>query len=654
MRGKRGWHRGDAGVPLRRRAVLGGAAAALAAPVLAVPGLATPALASAREQVVLQLQWDHQFQFAGYYAALWRGFYREAGFEVEIRSAFPADGGPLRSPVTEVAERRAQFGTSNAGILLARAAGAPVTVVASMFQQSGTRLYFRQGLRPVSTPADLVGLRLGRNQGNELLDVELRAMLAAEGIDPNRIEVVRYPARGLTGALARGEFDMMFGYALSAPWEQRELGVSFGELRPSDYGIAFYGDSLFARSDAARADPGRVERFRDASLRGWAHALEDAEGMARRIVAELPRALPRQDPLGYNLFQIPIVRDLTLHPVVSLGNINPQRWQLMFSQLARAGVLPSDAPLDIQGFIFDPAGLRAARERRTQRLLGWSLLGAVAALGAGAAWSVSLRRAVDATRRDLERSQAALLQSQKMEAIGRMTGGVAHDFNNLLQVVAAGLALHERAETEPDRLRRVRESMRIAVERGARVTQQLLAFARRQTLVPERLDLAARVAAMRGLLEQSLRGDIELRLELPPALWPVEADATQLEFALLNLAVNARDAMPHGGRLTISAAHERFTPDRPGPEGLVGEFVALRVADTGTGMPREVASRAFEPFFTTKEIGRGTGLGLPQVYGFARQSGGTAEITTLPGEGTEVALLLPRAGAAGVEAPAPA
>ncbi|HZF76938.1 MAG TPA: ABC transporter substrate-binding protein [Acetobacteraceae bacterium] len=614
--------------------------------------LFAPATARALERVVLQLQWYHQFQFAGYYAALWQGYYREAGFDVEIRGAFPDGGGALRSPVNEVVERRADFGTSNAGILLARAAGAPVTVVASIFQQSGTRLYFRRGLQPVRTPADLVGLRLGRNQGNELLDVELRAMLAAEGIDPARIPVVPYPPNRLLQAMSEGAFDMIFGYALSAPWEQRELGVQFGEMRPADYGIAFYGDSLFTRADLARSDPEKVSRFREASLRGWRYALENGEEMARRITEQLPRTLTLQDRLGYNLFQVPIVRELTLYPVVELGNVNPDRWRRMVSQLVRAGVVPEGTALSIDDFFFDPERDRAQRQRQQQVLLLWSLAGSVAVALVVVGWSLSLRRAVRTARHELERSQAALLQAQKLEALGRMTGGVAHDFNNLLQVVLSGLSLLERAGPDEARRRAIRASMRQAVDRGSRIVRQLLVFARREAFLPERIDPAARIGGMRGLLEQSLRGDIELRMDLPPGLWPVEVDATQLEVALLNLAVNGRDAMPGGGTLTVTAENVTMA-ELPGvPHRLMGDFLRLSVSDTGTGMPPEVVARAFEPFFTTKDVGKGTGLGLPQVHGFAHHSGGTVRIASRPGAGTTVSIYLPRT-MGGAAPPAP-
>jgi signal transduction histidine kinase/ActR/RegA family two-component response regulator len=278
-------------------------------------------------------------------------------------------------------------------------------------------------------------------------------------------------------------------------------------------------------------------------------------------------------------------------------------------------------------------------------ILLWSLAGSVLLALVVVGWSLLLRRAVANARRDLERSQTALLQAQKLEALGRMTGGVAHDFNNLLQVVLSGLALLERAGADEARRRAIRASMRQAVERGSRIVQQLLVFARRQTLQPERIDTAERLLAMGGLLGQSLRGDIELRLDLAPDLWPVEVDATQLEVALLNLAVNGRDAMPAGGTLTVSGENVTMAEPHGTPNRLVGEFLRLSVADTGTGMPPEVVARAFEPFYTTKELGKGTGLGLPQVHGFAHQSGGTVRIASVPGRGTTVSLYLPRSAA---------
>lgn len=236
------------------------------------------------------------------------------------------------------------------------------------------------------------------------------------------------------------------------------------------------------------------------------------------------------------------------------------------------------------------------------------------------------------------RVEEALLQTQKIEAMGQLTGGVAHDFNNLLMVVSSGLDLLQRRPEDPVRRARLITRMREAVQRGSALTRQLLAFSRRQALRPQPVDLVAHIGGMRELLDRSLRGDIEVELDFADDLWRVEVDPGELELALLNLAVNARDAMPAGGTVLIRATNA------PGEkiEDHYGEFVRICVEDRGTGMTPDVLARVFEPFFTTKEIGKGSGLGLAQVYGFARQSGGTVQIDTVVGRGTKVDVLLPR------------
>nr|WP_255636265.1 PAS domain-containing protein [Azospirillum sp. 412522] len=247
-----------------------------------------------------------------------------------------------------------------------------------------------------------------------------------------------------------------------------------------------------------------------------------------------------------------------------------------------------------------------------------------------------------------ERVQVSLLQAQKTEALGQMTGGVAHDFNNLLQAVSGCLHMIEK-RAEGTRVQPLVDAGRQAVDRGAKLVQQLMTFARREALRPETVDLRDRVLGMSELLNRALRADIRLEIDFSTGLWPVEVDATQLELALLNLVVNARDAMPDGGVLTIRAANVTLTrggPQGPSglPEELSGDFVRLTVSDTGTGMPDEVKARAFDPFFTTKETGKGSGLGLSQVYGFARHCGGTVWIESEEGRGTTIGLLIRRSG----------
>jgi PAS domain S-box-containing protein len=240
---------------------------------------------------------------------------------------------------------------------------------------------------------------------------------------------------------------------------------------------------------------------------------------------------------------------------------------------------------------------------------------------------------------ELKSAQEQLRQSQKMEALGQLTGGIAHDFNNLLTVVVGGLdIIAKRADDEKQR--RYAENALAAAERGARLTGQLLAFSRVQQLEVTPTYVAPLIQNMRPLLRNVLGPGIEKRFDLDEEMMPVMADPTQLEVAVLNLAINARDAMPDGGVLTFASSPVQVAGD---PEMEDGEYVELSISDTGSGMPPEVLERAFEPFFTTKEVGKGTGLGLSMVYGMARQSGGGARIESTPGEGTSVKLLFRKA-----------
>jgi signal transduction histidine kinase/CheY-like chemotaxis protein len=236
-----------------------------------------------------------------------------------------------------------------------------------------------------------------------------------------------------------------------------------------------------------------------------------------------------------------------------------------------------------------------------------------------------------------EKAEEALRQSQKMEAMGQLTGGVAHDFNNLLMVASSGLEMLDRTDN-PQRREVLKQAIRQALDRGAGLTRQLLAFSRRSPLKSSVIDLQAQLEGMRVLLDRSLREDIVVRIDVEAGLWPVEVDPGQLEVAILNIAVNARDAMPSGGRITL---HVRNRRDQE-IEGLDGDFVELCVSDTGQGMTPEVIQRVFEPFFTTKDVGKGTGLGLSQVYGFTRASGGDARIKSEPGRGSAISLFFPR------------
>ena len=261
--------------------------------------------------------------------------------------------------------------------------------------------------------------------------------------------------------------------------------------------------------------------------------------------------------------------------------------------------------------------------------------------------TLELAKANESLRQQIaerERIEARLQQMQRLEAVGQLTAGVAHDFNNLLTVILTGASFLQRdlekgsLDKASTRLQHIRE----AGERGAKLTAQLLAFSRKQRLEPVAVNLNRTLSGLEELLRRTLGGNISVRLDLDPLLWQALTDLTQTEMIILNLAINARDAMPDGGQLTLATRNDRvgnrpLRPEDPEP----GEYVVLSIRDTGCGMSEEVLAKVFEPFFTTKDIGKGSGLGLAQVFGFAKQSGGGVRIDTAPGRGTQVSVYLP-------------
>lgn len=283
-------------------------------------------------------------------------------------------------------------------------------------------------------------------------------------------------------------------------------------------------------------------------------------------------------------------------------------------------------------------------EVRALRRDGSSLPAEIAIL----AVSTEHGRAFSAFLRDLtdqKHAEARLQQAQKLEAVGQLTGGVAHDFNNLLTIIIGNLELAAAGAKVDAQLTEMLNEALAAGERGAALTHRLLAFSRQQLLQPVRTDLNDIVSGMSDMLKRTLGEDIDINVRLDEKLWPELADKSQVESALLNLAINARDAMPGGGRLTIETANAALDAEYADghEEVAAGDYVMLAVSDTGTGMAPEVMQRAIEPFFTTKDIGKGSGLGLSMIFGFAKQSRGHLKIYSEPGHGTTVKLYLPRA-----------
>jgi len=325
------------------------------------------------------------------------------------------------------------------------------------------------------------------------------------------------------------------------------------------------------------------------------------------------------------VISVPLMRDGAMRNTLWVSTLTPRAWTQAEIALVE----------DVAARLWD--ALERARAERALRHA-----------------NAQLEQRVQAALAERDRVEEALRQSQKMEAVGQLTGGIAHDFNNMLQGIASAIQLMDRriASGRPEEAARYVAAAQGGIERAAALTHRLLAFSRRQALAPTRIDVPSLIEGLLPMLRQTAGPAIDVQLALANPSWPVECDANQLENALLNLAINARDAMlPHGGRLTIETAEESFVAPTGPPSAATGDYLRFTIRDTGVGMTPDVLSHALEPFFTTKPAGQGTGLGLSQVYGFASQSKGAVRLESTPDEGTSVHLYLPRHLA---DVPAPA
>ena len=576
-----------------------------------------PSLASVDDKIVLRLRWDHQFQFAGYYAAKWQGYYRENGLDVEIRSAFEPDG-KYQSAITAVAEGRADFGTAGADLLAAVDQGRPLVVVASIFQRSPVAFYAKSetGLQG---PADLTSLRVGvRPDG--IASVELRAMLRAEGIDP--AAVVLRPIQGNLGIddVVDGVLDVASGFTISAGWLAKNHAVTLTALHPATYGVDFYGSALFTHQRWIDNNPSLVQRFVSASLKGWEYALTNAEEIADRISEELPRTIAVSDVRTYNRFQIKPVRALTYHKVVELGHSNPDRWRRMYTAMMDAGIVTRR--FEPERLIFDPVRLARDRTRHTTMLIVLGLLAAILVISASWFWHFSRsrathRRAEKALQANEQRLQLAeeharrhlteLAHVLRVNSMGEMATALAHEINQPLTAIynfsRGCLRRIESGSASPNELVGALTQVSEQAERASKVVRNLADFVRKgkpdrtETDVNEMVRLVVELA--RGELENTHVGVV---LNLADGLPRIPIDRIEMEQVLFNLVHNSVEAMkevPARRRsLTIVTAMS------------ADDAIEIVVRDTGPGFADNILDHIFEPFFTTKSKGMGMGLAI--------------------------------------------
>lgn len=607
--------------------------------VAALAALAPAPLASQADTVRLMLRYDHQYQFAGYYVAQWEGLYRDLGLHVEILPGVAPDGSMIEVG-PNLASGEIEFGVMGSEALIHLARTDDIVLLAPIFQRSPVAAFFHADL-PVQRPSDLARYRIGEAQ-SPTATAEAVAMITADGVPPWNLQLLPTGGEGpvidYVDRFLRGDFDVLLGYDMSVPWLAARANIPIESLDPDDWGLGFYGDALFANAEYVEEHPELTEAFVAATLEGWRRALEDGEATAIRIAQELPRTIPESSLEAYNLFLVPKVQELILAPLIPVGSNDPARWDQMSSVLAAAGILP--APVDIRTHFFDPAGDRerqAAARRRTFERAGMLLLFLLGIT----ALALFVRTRQERTHRMA--LELALQRSARLESLGRLAGGIAHDFNNLLTVVRGHAELIRSAPGPRDEVAEHGWQILEATRRAEALIRQLLVFARRQDLEPRKVDVSELVTDLEPMLRRLIPERIGVHTKLAPGA-VVEADPGRLEQVLTNLVVNAADAISGAGEIRVTVERVQLSggPLQRLPDGMApGEYVRIRVTDTGHGIPPDVQERIFEPFFTTRAMGSGTGLGLATVHGIVTQSGGRITVRSDASEGTEFTVLLP-------------
>lgn len=594
------------------------------------------------ETVTLQLKWQHQFQFAGFYAAIEKGYYRDAGLRVLLKEATP--GMKLSQ---EVVSGRAEYGIDKPGLLLDRQRGLPVVVLAAIFQHSPEALFVRKD-SGINTPHDLLGKTVMLSPYGA---VESRAMFLNEMLPVEKLKVIEHSWN--LDDLLENRVDAMEGYVTDRPYLAKERGVTISALRPLMYGVDFYGDCLFTSEEEINQHPERVKAFLTASFKGWQYAMAHPQELVDLILQKYSTRLSREALL----YEAEVMKELLLPRLVKIGQMNPGRWEHIADTLVQLGMLSPGYSLE--GFLYDPE--RRVDYKKVLRL-AW-LLATVALVIASAVvllfyFNRKLNRQVAERTAHLQREIAErkrsdeerlalisqLRQAQKMEAIGTLAGGIAHDFNNILAAISGYAELASRKIDEPDKVRRYLGEILAGTGRATELVRQILAFSRKAEQDLQPIHLQAVVEETLRLLRVTLPSTIEINQQVDPDCGPILADPTEIHQVIMNLCSNASHAMQEtGGTLTVAVQRRHLEDPLPGENRILppGDYLQVEISDTGRGMSAAILNRIFEPYFTTKEKGEGTGLGLAVAHGIVTRLSGDIKVQSELGKGTSFFLYFP-------------
>jgi ABC-type nitrate/sulfonate/bicarbonate transport system substrate-binding protein len=577
--------------------------------------------AGGADKLVLQLHGPAQFEFAGYLAALWRGFYRDAGLDVELKA--PAATAPAPTDaVREVTEGRAQFGTGTVQLLVRAAQGLPLEILAPVFQQSGAMVYYRAD-GDFASPGALADARIARLPASNILDIELRTALLAEGIDPDKPRSVTVEPGQILDKFAKHEIDAAIGSAWDLPWQAKEKGIALKSFNPASYRVEFYGDSLFTLQRFAAAQPDTVRRFREASLSGWEYALQHPEEIVAGLLERTKQQGTAADPAGFAHYQAEIAKKLARYPAVPLGASNPERWNRI--EQAMVGVAAMTRPAALDTVLYRPRVEEQPRDDAPALVS----TGAGIAAAAIIAWFLWRR---------LRRGRGFALAGQT----GPMPA-LAEELRDIVAGIAEPLEqLRGPAQLQPQLARACKAAI-AALNRLRAVARRLDAA---PPLAPRPSDLNAALAPLSGRIRRGLPRGTSYRLSLQPGPWLCDADPEAVAAAVVDLARAATDAIPKGGDLTVGTRH--FTIDAAEAAGwgaAAGEYVRVTVRDSGPGLSPERLARMLDPETTADPA-------ILAATNLTRGLGGFARVETVEGVGTAVHLYFRRSAAAEAAEPA--
>jgi ABC-type nitrate/sulfonate/bicarbonate transport system substrate-binding protein len=561
-------------------------AAALAA-ALALTLVALPRAGSAAEGVVLQLGGPATFETAGYYAALWQGYYRDAGLDVTIRPGSSRTQAPI-DPAREIAEGRAQFGTGTMQLVIRRAQGLPVLLVAPIFQQSGAAVYYRAD-SDSSSPAALANARLGRLAASDILDIELTTALRAEGIDPARLKSVTIDAGQIVPALADRVIDAAIGSAWIVPWQAHERGIVLKSFNPANYRVEYYGDSLFTVQHFATAEPETVVSFRAASLKGWEYALRHPDDMITRLLADKPGEPPVADVAGLDRYQADVARRLARYPDIPLGYSNADRWTQIEAGMLGAGAL--ERSTDLTNFVYNPPSEETLRSR----------LARLAAFGAAAAVSLAALVFAGWFGVGLWRSRR---QQKSVEAATR---------SQSREPSPAPVAAVQNPQPQPPPLPL-------------------------PSILPPPTDLNDVLAPLERRIRQLVRGKVRFRFSLLAELWACRTEGGPVAAAVIELVDAAAAAMDADGTLIVGTRNFAFDEENLAdyPGARVGEFARITVRDSGRGLSDTEFEQILDAATTVRPAVAKAAAVMERLGGFVR-------VESAEGIGTAVHLYFVRA-----------